>query len=88
MYVVEDCSFTEIGKDQGITPQAVADFVKRATKQLEKYEESLGMVAKLHIQNQIIEEIRSHLHNLNSFGWADVCDIVEKLNGLVIKLTV
>ena len=40
--VLEDYNFSEIAQDEGITRQGAYDTVKRATKQLEMYEEKLG----------------------------------------------
>lgn len=61
MQAIDDCSYAEIAKELDITPQAVADFLKRARLQLEKYEQGLGMVAKLQDQQQIIAEILAEL---------------------------
>jgi predicted DNA-binding protein YlxM (UPF0122 family) len=85
MYTAEDCSLTEIGMEFGITPQGVADFVKRATKQLEKYEESLGLVKKFLNQQQTLEAIYAQLDKLNGAEDAGpVCAIKDLLNKLMI----
>ena len=51
--VLEDYNFSEIAQDEGITRQGAYDTVKRATKQLEKYEEKLGLVARFREQKKI-----------------------------------
>jgi len=45
MHYLEDLSLKEIGGILGVTPQAVADQVKHATKKLQWYEEKLGLCA-------------------------------------------
>ena len=78
MYVVEDHSFSEIAVEFGITPQAVSDFLKRARQQLEKYENSLGLVAKFLNQQNIINDIFSEL---------DKYDETQKIRELLGELT-
>ena len=79
MHTVDDCSFTEIGAEFGITPQAVADFVKRALAQLEKYEEKLGLVAKFIAQEQTREEIENILEKLESDQARKIRKLLDKL---------
>jgi len=86
MSTIDDCSFTEIGKELGITPQAVADVVRRAIIQLEKYEESLGMVEKFHIQKQVIAEIEASLNRLDILESTEISDTVSGIKGLLNKL--
>ena len=68
MHIVEDCSLTEIGKEFDISPQAVADIVKRATAQLDKYEEVIGMVQKFEQQQTSINNIEAVLTKLDKLG--------------------
>ena len=46
MHFMEDCSLAEIGSFAEITPQAVADLLKRVNNRLEKYEDILGLAEK------------------------------------------
>jgi len=85
---LEDCSFTEISKELDITPQAVADNVKRATTQLGKYEQSLGMVEKLLSQKQIIKKIEMQLAELDKLGWTEISEKVSNIKGLMDKLLI
>ena len=89
LYTVEDCSFTEIGKELGITPQAVADFVKRATGQLEKYEESLGLVKKFLSQKEAMETIETALQKLENTDGANMESMgaVDMIRESLQKLT-
>jgi len=88
MSTIDDCSFAEIAKELGITPQAVADFIKRATQQLEKYEESLGMVEKLHSQKQLISEIELSLEKLDRLGLTEIFETVNTIKNSLDKLLI
>ena len=52
MHHDEDCSLAEVGEAFNITPQAVADMLKRTDKKLNFYEEKLNLVKK-HNDKQI-----------------------------------
>ena len=86
MSTIDDCSFTEIGKELGITPQAVADVVKRATAQLEKYESSLGLVEKFHSQKQVVEEIEASLSRLDKLGSIEISEAISTIKDSLNKL--
>ncbi|MDR0273064.1 MAG: hypothetical protein LBI27_07090 [Clostridiales bacterium] len=58
MHYADDCSLAEIGTVLEITPQAVADILKRTTARLNKYDELLGLVEKHERQKAIISEIK------------------------------
>lgn len=47
LYADDDLSFAEVAEVAGVTRQAVADIVLRASKKLEETEEKLGLVAKI-----------------------------------------
>lgn len=66
--ILEDFNFSEIALDEGITRQGVHDTVKRAVKQLKKYEEKLGLVAKFAEQKKLVKELRNKLEE------ADILD--------------
>ena len=86
MRIVDDCSLTEIAKEMGITPQAVVDSVKRTFAQLNKYEETLGMVNKFHNQAQTIEEIKVALNVLDKAEPAEISDHVSRIKTLLENL--
>jgi len=46
MHYMEDCSLAEIGTAAGITPQAVADILKRTATRLEHYDKRLGLIER------------------------------------------
>ncbi|MCL2216627.1 MAG: DNA-binding protein [Defluviitaleaceae bacterium] len=87
MHHMEDNSLAEIGATMGVTPQAVADLLKRSAARLNRYEEQLGLVKK-HISNQsLIEEINRALLELEALGMEDAAAIAVRIRKLVETLT-
>ena len=64
MHYLEDMSLSEVGEVLGITPQAVADQVKRTTNVLLKYEDKLGLVQAWQIRQEQIKAIEVELNNI------------------------
>lgn len=81
--ILEDYNFSEIAQEEGITRQGVYDTVKRATKQLELYEEKLGLVARFRKQKELVEKLRDKLDAMDISSmdgeWAEVFQILEKV---------
>lgn len=81
--ILEDYNFSEIAQDEGITRQGVYDTVKRATKQLEKYEEKLGLVARFKEQKKMAGQLRDKLEGMRYSGssveWEEVFQMLEKM---------
>ena len=81
--VLEDYNFSEIAVEEGITRQGVYDTVKRATRQLELYEEKLGLVARFRKQKELVEKLRDKLDAMDISSmdreWAEVFQILEKV---------
>ena len=50
--VLEDWNLSEIAEEEGISRQGVYDSIKRATRQLYRYEETLGLVARYKKQKE------------------------------------
>jgi len=57
MHYIEDLSLAEIGEELSVTPQAVADQIKRVAVILRRYEEKLGLATAWKAQQEQIEEI-------------------------------
>jgi len=66
MHHDEDCSLAEIGETIGITPQAVADTLKRANGKLNRYEEKLRLVEKHRIHKKLAKQIEAKLLELET----------------------
>lgn len=58
--VLNDYSFSEIAKDQGISRQGVHDMIKRCNKLLEGYEQKLHLVEKFIKTKELVDEIHQH----------------------------
>ena len=56
-YYDEDLSLAELAEPLGISRQAVLDSIRRGERQLEHYEEQLGLAARLSACRAVFEEI-------------------------------
>ncbi|MCI9078704.1 MAG: hypothetical protein HFH68_07240 [Lachnospiraceae bacterium] len=81
--ILEDYNFSEIAQDEGITRQGAYDTVKRATKQLEMYEDKLGLVARFREQKKMLERLRDKLEGMEVPGsrteWKEVFRLLEEM---------
>ena len=81
--VLEDYNFSEIAQDEGITRQGAYDTVKRAVKQLEMYEEKLGLVARFKEQKEMAGKLRDKLEGMkssdSSMEWEEIFRLLEKM---------
>ncbi|MFG6349678.1 MAG: DNA-binding protein [Lachnospiraceae bacterium] len=81
--ILEDYNFSEIAQDEGITRQGVYDTVKRAVKQLEMYEEKLGLVARFKEQKEMAGKLRDKLEGMkssdSSMEWEEIFRLLEKM---------
>ena len=68
-YYVLDLSLGEIAENNGISRQSVNDAIKKATKQLERYETALRIKEKS-------DKIKQSIKNVQN---KDVIDIVESI---------
>jgi len=83
LHTAEDCSMAEIAEEMGTTPQAVVDIIRRATAQLENYENGLKLVSK-HLFRQTIEEnIEQELETLESLGNNQATEIAQNIKRLM-----
>ena len=64
LYYEEDLSLSEIKEHYGITRQAVLDNIKRAEKQLERFEAGLGFVKLVDKHRRAADEIRRLLEKV------------------------
>ncbi|MCL2694964.1 MAG: DNA-binding protein [Clostridiales bacterium] len=63
-YVDENCSLAEIAEREGISRQGVRDTLRRAEKQLEAYEQALGLADKIQRHRRQIEKLTKQNPNL------------------------
>ena len=79
MHYAEDCSLSEIAEAQGITPQAVADLLKRVNARFNDYEAKLGLVKKFHSQQMLVKELVSLLEEHDPEASKDVQELLSKM---------
>ena len=82
MHYADDCSFAEIGEALDITPQAVADMLKRTSQHLDSYEKALGLAAKFQGQQVAVEKINAILNTIESN--AQLSHLRELIDELVL----
>lgn len=58
-YYDEDLSLAELAEPLGVSRQAVHDSIRRGERQLEHFEEQLGLAARLSACRQLFEEIEA-----------------------------
>lgn len=82
--VMNDLSYSEVARDEGISRQSVYDLVKRCDKILEEYEEKLKLVEKFVEMKQCVNQIHklaTELKDLTSeHGLIEKIDEVESLS--------
>ncbi|MCL2371788.1 MAG: DNA-binding protein [Defluviitaleaceae bacterium] len=79
MHHEDDNSLAEIGSHFGITPQAVADTIKRANGKFNSYEEKLGLVKKFITQQKAVAAIEAELLNIPQEKTKAIRQLVETL---------
>jgi len=62
-YVLNNYSLAEIAQERGISRQGVHDAVRRASIQLEEYEQRLGLLKKFQKTKEIVGDIQSLVQN-------------------------
>lgn len=55
--VYNDMSLNEIASAEGISKQAVSDLLKRTTAQMQRYEDTLGMIDKFNKIRRSLDEL-------------------------------
>jgi len=79
LYYMEDHSLSEIAKQQGITPQAAADMLKRTVGLLSRYEERLNLIEKYNQQRLHLDAIGRILDAGCQPSQTDAFDEVKRL---------
>jgi len=81
-YIFNDLSLSEIAEDKGITRQGVHDIIKRSSKKLREYEESLHLVKKFKTIEDKVNRIKSIIKEL-SLDNKEVSDgLLQEMNDL------
>ncbi|WP_027414568.1 YlxM family DNA-binding protein [Aneurinibacillus terranovensis] len=77
MYYHEDLSLGEIAELQNVSRQAVFDQVKRVEKQMEQYEDSLGLLSRHEKRRQLMAELQKELGHHHSKAHALLRELYE-----------
>lgn len=59
--VYNDMSLNEIASAEGISKQAVSDLIKRTTAQMQRYEDTLGMIDKFNKIRRSLDELEQEV---------------------------
>ena len=82
-YMMEDYGYTEIAASEGISRQGAYDAVSRATKQLQEYEEKLGLVSRFQKQQKRVGQLRKQIDDLSlpedTPGLPEILQLLETL---------
>ena len=87
LYYNQDFSLAEIAENMDISRQGVRDFIKRGEKQLEEFEEGLGLLkrfSKITDELKILSDGLSDLKSLKLDG--NAADIVSKMSKAVERI--
>lgn len=82
-YYNSDFSLSEIAENYNITRQAVRDNIKSGEIKLYDLEEKLGLMQKMHKQEEIINNITSKLDNIKTEDKETINNIKTELKKLL-----
>ena len=86
-YYDENLSLSEIGKNRGITRQAVRDMIKKGENKLFEFEEKLEFMKKMLKQEEKISIILSELLKIqNKFTDREVAEVLENVKQELILM--
>ncbi|NSL51211.1 putative DNA-binding protein [Calidifontibacillus erzurumensis] len=82
LYYLDDYSLGEIAEEFGISRQAVYDNIKRTEMMLEDYESKLHLLKKYQQRQQLVEQLRKYLEELEGEKGPilECIDSLEKLD--------
>ncbi|MDF2951576.1 MAG: putative helix-turn-helix protein YlxM/p13 family protein [Anaerocolumna sp.] len=86
-YILNDLSLSEIADEQGISRQGVHDIVKRCSKQLKDYEDTLKLIKKFDLTKTKINRIKELSETLykNSTLYADELNEIIQLSDNILQ---
>lgn len=86
LVVLEDFSYSEIAKDEGVSRQSVHDMIKRCDSILQSYEHKLQLIAKFHKTKELVEDI--HILAQEFHKTKDEAKVleIESISKLIIDL--
>ncbi len=76
MYYCDDLSLSEIAEHMSITRQGVRDQIKHAEDELDRIEDGLGLMQKMSILSEIVDNIR--VLSANCKNSDEICVLCDK----------
>jgi predicted DNA-binding protein YlxM (UPF0122 family) len=86
-YILNDLSLSEIADEQGISRQGVHDIVKRCSRQLKDYEDTLNLIKKFDLTKakvNRIKELSEEIHKKSTLYTEELNEIIE-LSGNILQ---
>ena len=81
-YIFNDLSLGEIAENRDITRQGVHDIIKRTSKKLREYEDSLHLVKKFKTIEKSVSSIKDLIEELEEKEQPSETDIYRKIHDL------
>ena len=81
-YIFNDLSLGEIAENKDITRQGVHDIIKRTSKKLREYEDSLHLVKKFKTIEKSVSSIKDLIEELEEKEQPSETDIYRKIHDL------
>ena len=85
-YILNDYSLGEIAAEQGISRQGVHDIVKRCSKELEHYEDSLHLVEKFQKTKENVNEIHAVAMRVRETKNIEEIEKIETLSNQILEV--
>lgn len=84
-FIFNDLSLGEIAEEEGISRQGVHDIIRRCTKALEGYEESLHLVQKFLNTKERVAEIHALTGEFRISHDESVLDRIEQISNAILE---
>ena len=85
-YVLNDYSLSEIAAEQGMSRQGVHDTVKRCSRELEHYEETLHLIEKFRKTKEYVNEIHAIAMKVRETKNVDDIAKIENLSNCILDM--
>jgi hypothetical protein len=84
-FVFNDLSLGEIAEEQGVSRQAVHDLIRRTTKKLEEYEETLHLLSRFLELKEKAAAIRQRALDYEQTHEQQLLEEIKQISGEIIE---